>query len=550
MRIIASLVFLLGFCLPGFAATLVYNVHGYTMDHGKRVSFVAMEYDQGRVTHLYSNEKEMAASGALQRINGKGATLLPGLIDAHGHIHNLGVALSSVDLFGSESESAAVARTRAFVKKFPRDKWVVGRGWNQVLWSVQEFPHRKSLDAIVNDRPVVLTRIDGHAFWVNSVAMDLAGITRETPDPEGGEIVRDTRGEATGVLVDNAMDLVLAVTPAASDGQTQAYEMLAMKNLASLGLTSAHDAEITAQEMRAYQALQRAGEMPIRIYPMLHVLDPANDVYLKQGPIIDPDHMLDLRSVKVSSDGALGSRGAALFEDYSDKPGHKGLLLLSDAQLELHIGRAMAAGYQVNTHAIGDLANAKVLDYYEALIKKHNSGGLRHRIEHSQVLRVADIPRFEAAGVIASIQPTHATSDKNMAGDRLGEQRLKGAYVWKSLLDSGAKLAGGSDFPVESPNPFYGLHAAVTRQSHDNQPDGGWMEGQKLSREQSLSLFTEDAAYAAHQEDYIGRLLPGYYADFILVRDDYFTIPARDIWKNKVLATYVAGREVFRLEGQ
>jgi len=546
VRYIFCLAFALGYCLPAYAATLVYNVHGYTMDHGKRVDFVAMEFDGGLVTNLYSSDKESSVSTATKRIDGNDATLLPGLIDAHGHVPNLGLALSAVDLVGSESEADAVVRTRAFAEKFLSDTWIVGRGWNQVLWPVKEFPGRKSLDKIVSDRPVALSRVDGHALWVNSVALALAGITGETPDPEGGQIVRDDRGVATGVLVDNAMDLVFEVLPVASDEQVRDYEMRAMENLASLGITSAHDAGITAQELRAFQQLRNSGEMPIRIYPMLHVLDPENDAYLKQGPIIDPEHLLDIRSVKISIDGALGSRGAALFEDYSDEPGNKGLLLMSDEQLEHHIGRAMQAGYQVNTHAIGDLANAKVLDFYEHLIGKNNSAKLRHRIEHSQILRVEDIPRFKAAGVIASIQPTHATSDKNMAGDRLGEERLRGAYVWKSLLDSGAAVAGGSDFPVEPPNPFYGLHAAVTRQSHDNQPLDGWMVDQKLSREESLSLFTENAAYAAHQEDYIGRLLPGYYADFILVQDNYFTVPEQDIWKNKVIATYVAGREVFR----
>jgi len=530
------------------AATLVYNVQGYTMDHGKRVSFVALEYDGERVTQLYKNAGESAGSTAELKVDGHGATLLPGLIDAHGHLSNLGIALSAGDLVGSGSEAEAVQRTRDFMQKFPAEKWIVGRGWNQVVWPGQQFPNRKSLDAIAADKPIALTRIDGHALWVNSIVLRRAGIDNSTPDPDGGQIVRDEQGEATGVLIDNAMDLVSKVFPTPSDQQIQGYELRAMSYLASLGLTSAHDAGITAQELRAFQALRSAGKMPIRVYPMLHVLDPANDTYLQQGPIIDPDHMLDLRSVKISSDGALGSRGAALFEDYSDRPGHRGLLLLSDDQLQHHIGRAMAAGYQVNTHAIGDLANAKVLDYYQALIKKTDSQNLRHRIEHSQILRLADIPRFAAGGIIASIQPTHATSDKNMAGDRLGDQRLKGAYVWKSLLDSGARVAGGSDFPVEPPNPFYGLHAAVTRQSRDNQPLGGWMKDQRLSREQSLSLFTEGAAYAAHQEDYIGRLLPGYYADFILVRDDYFTIPEQDIWKNKVIATYVAGSEVYRAE--
>jgi len=546
VRNFAFCLLVLGLVNQTYASTLVHNVQGYTMDAGKRIGFVALEFDEGRVTRLYQNEQETTSSKASTRIDGGGATLLPGLIDAHGHVNNLGQSLSAVDLVGSDSEANAVQRTRTFAARFSDEKWVVGRGWNQVLWPDKQFPSRKSLDAIVDDKPVVLVRVDGHVLWVNTLALKLAGIDRNTRDPEGGQIIRDESGAATGVLVDNAMNMVKRIMPAVSPVKIEQFELRALMHLAGLGMTSVHDARVDAMELRAYQALQGRGELPIRVYPMLHILDPAIDPYLKQGPMIDPDHMLDVRSVKISSDGALGSRGAALFEDYSDKAGHKGLLLLSDTELEHHIGRAMAAGYQVNTHAIGDLANARVLDYYERLMDKSKTQQLRHRIEHAQILRLEDVPRFKAAGIIASIQPTHATSDKNMAGDRLGDARLEGAYVWKTLLEAGAAVAGGSDFPVESPNPFYGLHAAVTRQSHDNQPAGGWMVDQKLSREEALSLFTEGAAFAAHQEGYIGRLLPGYYADFILLRENYFTVPEKDIWKNKVIATYVAGREVFR----
>lgn len=545
MRTIVCFIFFVGISSSCFAATLVYNVNGYTMDHGKRLAFSAMEYHAGKVTHLYHNDKDIGASKADQRIDGKGATLLPGLIDAHGHIYDLGEALSVIDLVGSKSEADAVQRTRDFLRTTPNEKWIYGRGWNQVLWPGKAFPAHKSLDAISATTPIVLERIDGHAVWVNSAALKRAGINDDTPDPEGGQIIRDDQGVATGILVDNAADLVSAAQPPASDELVISYEFKAMRNLASLGMTSAHDAGASAQEIRGYQSLQFKNSMPIRVYALLDMLDSDNDTFLQQGPIIDSEHMLDIRSVKLQIDGALGSRGAALFSDYSDSPGHTGLLLLDDEQFEHHVSRAMKAGYQVNTHAIGDLANARVLDYYERLIQTYNSGDLRHRIEHSQILRVADVPRFKAAGIIASIQPTHATSDKNMAGDRLGEDRLAGAYVWKSLRDSGATMAGGSDFPIEPPNPFYGLHAAVTRQSRDNQPLDGWMPEQKLSREESLSLFTEDAAYSAHQENLVGRLLPGYYADFILVEDDYFTVPAQEIWKNKVLATYVAGKRVF-----
>jgi predicted amidohydrolase YtcJ len=526
------------------AATLVYNIQGYTMDDGKRVSFVGLEFDQGKVTRLHQSSKQVEGSSAEQRIDGKGATLLPGLIDAHGHVTSQGMALSAVDLVGSSSESVAQARVKAFIGEHPEQEWIQGRGWNQVLWPGKNFPDRNTLDAVSGDRAVALRRIDGHAMWANSKALELAGIGADTPDPEGGQIIRDQNGRATGVLIDNAMNLVFSVMPPITDADMAAFALTAMRELARLGVTSVHDAGIKAQEVRAFQSLRDRGAMPIRIYAMLDVEDPANDAYLRQGPIIDPSHMFDIRSVKISADGALGSRGAALHADYSDMPGQRGLLLVNNEQLDHHMDRSMNSGYQVNIHAIGDKANTRVLDYLENLIRKHDNRHLRHRNEHSQIIRVEDIPRFAEIGVVASIQPTHATSDKNMAGDRLGEKRLAGAYAWRKLLDSGAHLAGGSDFPVEFANPFFGLHAAVTRQDQDNQPPGGWLPDEKLDRDETLSLFTEWAAWAAHQEDVIGKLLPGYAADFILVRDDYFQVPAEDIWKNQVLGTWVAGKKV------
>ncbi|MEP5763507.1 MAG: amidohydrolase family protein [Halieaceae bacterium] len=535
----------LTFSATTVAATLVHNITGYTMNKGERISFVALEFDEGKVTRLHKNADSVAGSRAGQRIDGQGATLLPGLIDAHGHVTSHGMALSAVDLVGSTSEADSVGRVAAFIGANPEREWITGRGWNQVLWPGKQFPDRKTLDATSADKVIALGRIDGHAMWANSKALELAGIGKDTPDPEGGQIIRDAKGRATGVLIDNAMDMVSAAMPPVTDAHMVEYADIAMRDLARYGVTSVHDAGISAQEVRAFQSLRRENRMAARIYAMLSVLDPANDAYLRQGPLIDPEHMLDIRSVKISADGALGSRGAALFADYSDEPGQRGLLLVTDEQLDKHMGRSMAAGYQVNIHAIGDLANARVLDYMEAMIKKYDNRELRHRNEHSQIIRPQDIPRFAEIGVVASIQPTHATSDKNMAGDRLGQKRLEGAYAWRKLLDNNAALAGGSDFPVESANPFFGLHAAVTRQSQDNQPPGGWMPEEKLSRDESLSLFTEWAAWSAHQENVIGRLMPGYAADFILVRDDYFEVPEQDIWKNKVLATYIAGKQVY-----
>lgn len=545
MKKIAILGLLLALPVAANAATLVHNVNGYTMNSGKLVRFEALEFDQGRITRLYATASEVTESQADKRIDGAGATLLPGLTDAHGHVRNLGMLLQSTNLIGSSSEADAVQRVKSYMERQPEQQWILGRGWNQVLWADNTFPSRKSLDKLGADKFIVLKRVDGHAYWVSSAVLEKAGIGRDTPDPAGGQIHRDAQGNATGILIDNAMIMVTDIIPPATDEEIRTRLHLAMTNLASYGLTGVHDAESKSQFVRAFQQLRAADAMPIRIYAMLYILDPKNDEYLKQGPIIDPQHMLDIRSVKISADGALGSRGAALFADYSDAPGERGLLLLDDEQLTHHMSRAMQAGYQVNTHAIGDLTNDRVLDYYERLVEQSDTSALRHRIEHAQVFRPEDIQRVAQGGFIASIQPTHATSDMNMAGDRLGDARLAGAYAWKQLLDSGANLAGGSDFPVESPNPFFGLHAAVTRQDHQSRPEGGWLPKEKLSREVALSLFTEDAAYAAHQELVLGRLMPGYYADFILVRDDYFSVPKEDIWKNQVLATFVAGRQVY-----
>ncbi|TXS95126.1 amidohydrolase [Parahaliea aestuarii] len=527
------------------AATLVHNIRGYSLDGDQVQTFSALEFDKGVITHLYRDVASADASRAATRIDGFGATLLPGLIDAHGHVSSFGRALATVDLVGSSSEAEAARRVAHYIDAHPDRDWVEGRGWNQVLWPDKAFPARAALDAISGERAVVLGRVDGHALWVNSRALALAGIGAGTPDPDGGQILRDEQGQPTGVLIDNAMDLVTAVMPGPDVEALAALQYSALEKLASYGLTAVHDAGIPAREVEAYQQLLAEDRLPIRVYAMLDVRDPDNDRYLEQGPLVDAQHRLDIRSVKISADGALGSRGAALFDDYSDSSGNRGLLLHSRKELAHHMHRAVAAGYQVNTHAIGDRANALVLDLLEAVNSNSRSAALRHRVEHAQILRPADISRFPALNVIASVQPVHATSDMNMAGDRLGETRLRGAYAWESLLESGARMAGGSDFPVESPNPFHGLYAAVTRQDQAGRPPGGWLPKEKMSREAALALFTSGAAYAAHQEGVLGHLQPGYYADFILVDGDYFTLPENDLWQLQVKATYVAGEQVF-----
>lgn len=541
----------LAMMLPGGAyskaadSTLIFNIHGYSMLDGKRQRFVALEYANGKVTAVYRTAEERSSSTATRLIDGQGASLLPGLIDAHGHVAGYGDALAGVNLVGTKSEKEALERVAKAAGAALGNEWLLGDGWNQVLWAGKAFPTLDGLDAVTGERPTSLSRVDGHAVWVNSVALERAGIDDNTADPAGGQILRDVQGRATGVLIDNAMDLVFDKIPKPTGSERQVSIVRALKALAAKGLTQVHDAGITSAGLAAYKELQRSGQMPIRSYVMLSVLDPENDKHLAAGPAASDDDRLVVASVKISADGALGSRGAALHTDYSDQPGHRGLLLLSDTELRHHMRRSAEAGFQVNVHAIGDLANTRVLDEFELLNQDTGIRAKRHRVEHAQILRPQDINRFAELDVIASVQPTHATSDKNMAGDRLGEERLAGAYVWQTLFESGARLAGGSDFPVEPPDPFFGLHAAVTRRDRDGEPPGGWRVGEALSRNQALSLFTEDAAYAAGMEDRIGRLLPGYYADFILVRDNFFEVSREQMWKNKVIATVVGGSLVY-----
>lgn len=549
---IAKVVFL-GLSLTApvvWSTTLIHNVSGYTMENGERTEFVALEYDNGVITAVYTSADQVALSVAETKVDGNGATLLPGLIDAHGHVSSHGAALANVDLNGATTEAEATDRVADFIAKADMDSgsWVKGRGWNQVLWPNKVFPTRQTLDAVAPDRPVVLGRVDGHAAWVNSAALEAAGITRDTPDPVGGQIIRDGNGDPTGVLIDNAMDVVFETVGEPSVEQLEADIVTALRAVATTGMTGVHDAGISAREAQAYRNLQAKGQLPIRVYAMLSVLDPANDDYLAAGPYQSNDGMLQIRSVKISADGALGSRGAALHQSYSDQPGHTGLLLLTDADLRHHIERSAKAGFQVNVHAIGDFANTRVLEEFQRINTDAKVRALRHRVEHAQILRPTDIARFRDMDVLASIQPTHATSDKNMAGDRLGEARLEGAYAWKTLIDNEVRVAGGSDFPVEPPEPLFGLHAAVTRTDREGNPLGGWRPQENLSRERALSLFTEWAAYAGHADDQTGRLKPGYAADFILLRDNYFTQPADDIWRNSILATVVAGEVVFASE--
>ncbi len=535
--------------LPAHAATLIDNANGYTLNtKGDLVQFTAIAFDDaGRIIAVGASADVAAKAPQAKRIDMKGRTMLPGLIDAHGHVFGLGQQLTQLDLFNSTSLAGALKSIGEYAGANPGHPWLRGRGWNQENWKLGRFPTAAELDAVVSDRPVWLERVDGHAGWANSRALALAGITKATPDPVGGKIVRDANGEATGVLVDTAQDLLTKVLPPQTEAESRTMLDRALSELARVGLTSVHDAGVDVTQDRLYRAYADAGKLTTRVYGMIGGASADFDVLAKNGPLNDYGNgMYALRAVKLYSDGALGSRGAALIKPYSDDAHSHGLLFFKSGQMDTMMTKAMRRGYQVNVHAIGDAGNKQILDIYQKEVSATKSAAQRHRIEHAQVVQPGDIPRFKSIGIIPSMQPTHATSDKNMAETRVGPERIKGAYAWRTFLHQGSRIACGSDFPVEAPNPFFGLHAAVTRQDAQGQPVAGWYPNQAMSLKEAFRCFTLDAAYAGHREDSLGSLETGKQADFIIIDQDLFKMPTYDIHKTGVLETWVAGKQVFK----
>jgi predicted amidohydrolase YtcJ len=534
---------ILGFGSAAYADTLLHNIQGYSSsDRGIQSFSVLIFDDNGRV--LATGDDQLRADYPdATLLNGNAKTVLPGLTDAHGHVYGLGILKSNVDLAGSPSLAHAVSKIEAYASANANMKWITGRGWNQVLWPVKEFPSAKDIDAVVSDRPVWLRRIDGHAGWANSKTLQLAGITDDTADPVGGKILRDDNGHATGVLIDRAMDLVSAKIPEPDRPAVRDAIILAANALLAEGITSVHDAGINLMNAEVYLSLADSDQLDLRIYAMIggagEVLDSIGKPIKKYG-----NDRLDIASVKLYSDGALGSRGAAMIEPYSDDVENRGLPFWTQQQLDEKTLKANRMGFQVGIHAIGDLGNRMALNAFENA-QGGKSSPLRNRVEHAQIITLQDIPRFAELGVIASMQATHATSDMNMAEDRIGADRLLGGYAWRRLLDSGAVIANGSDFPVELSNPFHGLYAAVTRQSRGGEPDGGWIADQALTRAEALHSFTLAAAYAANQDDRLGSLEPGKWADFIIIDRDYFKIPSSEIDDIQVLQTWVGGKLMF-----
>ncbi|WP_114226670.1 MULTISPECIES: amidohydrolase [Sphingomonas] len=528
---------------PALADTLVNHVNGVQVTPAGGIEHFTglLVGDDGRVKRVLHGEL-LKLPGSTKVIDGGGRTMLPGLIDAHGHVMELGASRLQLDVTGTRSVAELQARLKAYAAAHPELPWIVGRGWNQELWADKRFPTAADLDAVVRDRPVWLGRVDGHAAVGNSAALRAAGVTAATATPSGGRIDKDASGRPTGLFVDAATGLVERAVPAATPAQRRAALLAAQADLLSKGVTAAADMGTPLDDWHAMRSAYGEGALKVRI--MSYAMGPDNlKAIAAEGQTgWSFGDRLKLNGIKLYADGALGSRGAYLKQPYADAP-TRGLALLTPAQLKAEAGVAASGGWQIAVHAIGDAANNMVLTAYEQLGSAR--GDRRWRVEHAQILDPADLPRFARDKVIASMQPTHETSDRLMAQARLGPKRLAGAYAWQTLTKSGARLALGSDFPVEDPNPFPGLAAAVSRQGLDDQPPGGWRPWEKLTFAQALAGFTRWAAWAGFAEGRYGSLEPGKWADFILVDRPVDKVSAHDMARTQVEETWIAGERVW-----
>ncbi len=511
----------------------------YTVD----ASFSAAEafsVRDGRFLEVGTAEEVLGRRCSSTRVHDmEGGVVLPGLIDSHAHLLSLGLMDTLVEMGGVASAGKAAALVASAAADAPAGTWIQGRGWDQTLWEGSAFPDRKLLDEAAPDNPVLLRRVDGHAAWVNTKALEAASIDRETPDPDGGRILRDGRGEPTGILLDNAADAVRAIIPQPTRQEKKDAVRRAVARCLGEGLTMVHDAGIDRENLEIYRELVEEGDFPFRVYAMIEHGSGDADGLILDGPIVAWKDRIWLRAVKLYADGALGSRGAALLEPYSDAPETSGLLVTPEDELAAAIERVAREGFQPAVHAIGDRANRIVIDIYEKILVRHPNS--RPRIEHAQVLAPGDAARIGRLGIIAAMQPTHCTSDMRWAGKRLGPERVKGAYAWRDVMESGALLSSGSDFPVEPSSPFYGLHAAVTRQDRS----GTRFDGEPMSLEEAIRSFTIAGARASYTEELLGSIEPGKHADFIVLGKDPFGVAPETLHALEVLRTFVAGREVF-----
>lgn len=524
------------------------NGNIYTMDD-ENPTATTMVVDAGRLLYVgdaAGAEKYMDAKTLV--IDLQGQTVIPGLIEGHMHIPNLGQSMLMIDAFWKPKEVILQAVKEAAEAAEPGE-WIQGRGWMNTAWSDDAFPSKEDLDAVAPNNPVSLQRADAHMFWFNSMALEMAGVTKDTPNPQGGEILKTEEGEVLGCLTDTAASIVRNIIPPWSDEKLKEATTLAQKQLFSYGFTSVVDAGVSVHQLELYKELYESGTLKLRLYPLMMLASTQGEQadFLREnaptGMLYD-DH-LHVAGVKIIGDGSLGSRSSAMLEDYSDREGYKGEYRFSDEEMYEVIKVAYDNGYQTGVHAIGDGTNHQVLDAYERLLKENPREDPRLRIEHFQIVTPDDIDRALSLGVLPAMQFTHATSDANMAEDRVGAERIKSSYAWRTIIDKGSIIIGGSDAPVELVNPYHGLYAGVTRMDKDGRPDGGWYANEKVTREEALKAFTLWAAYGQFEEDIKGSLEAGKLADFVVLDRDYMTCPETDIKDIQAMMTVSGGQVVF-----
>ncbi len=552
-RLISSLLCLVFFaaCMPlgvmaeTTSADSVYlNGNIYTVDSNfSKATAIAVK---GQNLIYVGNDKDVKKliGKETKVVDLMGRTVVPGLIEGHMHFPGFGEKLLQIDAFW-KPKADILAAVKAEADRLPDGDWIVGRGWNQEVWAGSQFPSKEDLDAVAPNNPVALTRTCGHALWVNSKAIEIGGITKDTPNPVGGEILKDKSGNVLGVLTDTAMNMVRGKIPEYSEARKKEAYIKGQQELFSYGFTTVMDAGSGSTTIKYIKDLYEENKMDIRIYGFVNSGDSAKEYY-KQGPQIGLyDNRLTLRGIKFFSDGSLGARSAWMLAEYSDRVGHLGNGRYTNDEFYALIKEARENGFQVATHAIGDAAVRQCVDIYEKVLKEQPLADHRYRIEHYQVSTIEDIERIAKIGIIPAMQSVHATSDKNMAEDRVGAERIKGAYAWRKVIDKGSVIVNGSDAPVELVNPYHGLYAAVTRMDRDGNPTGGWYSEECMTREEALKSFTIWAAYGQFEEKLKGSLEVGKLADFAVIDRDVMTCPASDIKDANALMTVVGGKVVY-----
>jgi hypothetical protein len=523
---------------------LLTNARIYTLDAADRVVDTLVVRD-GRIAFA-GRRGDINAGVGEETLDLGGRAVLPGLVDAHGHLMHLARARLSFDCRGLGSEEEIARRVGERAAGRPRGEWITGRNWDQNLWPGRRFPGKATLDRVAPDHPVALVRIDGHATWANSAALAAGGIERATADPPGGVIARDADGTPNGLLIDTAQRLLQAVEPRPSDAQFDRAVRECIGDCLAVGLTGIHEMGAELYALASYRRLLERGDFPFRNYVAVAGRSASTwDHYRQRGPETMGDGRIVVGALKLLADGALGSRGAALHDAYCDDPGNSGLVLVPGDEVERLTLEGTARGFQLCVHAIGDRANTLVLDAFERALARTPRPDHRLRVEHAQILTDRDVPRFARLGVLPSMQATHCTSDMAWAGERLGPERLRGAYAWRSLLATGVRIAGGSDFPVESPNPFHGIHASVTRRPRSGE-DPGWQPEQRMTRAEAVRSFTTWNAFASRQEATLGSLETGKAADLVVLSDDVFACPGERIAEIRPVLTIVGGNIVYR----